>query len=119
MDLYGEMANALRACLARLADFLCACRHRKTTLPITLPAGVGMGAQPETKADTYVVCLECGRHLAYDWAAGFNSPAAAPLQSQTPAPERQLGRERPISPGAPGHSSEQERPAPQRSENSP
>ena len=40
------------------------CSHPKTTFPITMPANAGAG-QPET----YVACLDCGRHLAYDWNA--------------------------------------------------
>ena len=34
-----------------MANLLCGCLHGKTTFPITL------------QASTYVVCLECGRHL--------------------------------------------------------
>jgi DNA-directed RNA polymerase subunit RPC12/RpoP len=39
----------------RVADWLYGCTHRKTTFPMTL------------QSDTYIVCLECGRHFAYDW----------------------------------------------------
>ncbi len=119
MNLGREMTSALRTCLARLADLLCGCRHRKTTLPITLPAAVGVGAQPKTKADTYMVCLECGRHLAYDWTARFNTSAAAPLRKKTAAPEREQGHERAIPPDIPDHDIELEKPAAPRSENTP
>ena len=57
----------------RILQFLSlACRHNKTTQPFTAadsptkksddwdPAGAG--------PSHYVVCLECGRKIAYDWA---------------------------------------------------
>lgn len=54
-----------------LQFFSLACRHNKTTQPFTAaessqkknedwdPAGSG--------ASHYVVCLDCGRKIAYDW----------------------------------------------------
>lgn len=97
-DVYRVIGNALAGCYARIADFLWGCRHRRTTMPITLPAGTGAGAQTTTQADTYMVCLDCGRHLAYDWGARFNSPGAGP--------------NRPISSTPPGRSVEPDPPAP-------
>jgi hypothetical protein len=38
-------------------DWLRGCAHRRTTFPITL------------QSETYIACLECGRHLPYDWTA--------------------------------------------------
>lgn len=55
MDRFDILTNTLRAGLAGLANLLCGCSHAKTTFPITL------------QACTYTVCLECGRHLPYDW----------------------------------------------------
>jgi len=56
-------ANAFCLCLASLLDWLFGCQHRRTTFPRTLRAVAT--AQPET----YIACLACGRHIAYDWAA--------------------------------------------------
>jgi hypothetical protein len=42
--------------LMNLTDWLLGCSHRRTTLPMT------------HNDETYVVCLECGRQFAYDWA---------------------------------------------------
>ncbi|WP_321475067.1 hypothetical protein [uncultured Paludibaculum sp.] len=62
----GPLA-AFRIRLVDLAEWLFGCSHRRTTFPITLPTGErGSGAE-EGKTETYVVCLECGRHIAYDW----------------------------------------------------
>lgn len=56
MDRFHIVTNTVRTGLAGLANAICGCSHRKTTFPITL------------LANTYVVCLECGRHLPYDWS---------------------------------------------------
>jgi hypothetical protein len=47
--------------IGRLFDMLFRCSHKRLSRPIT-PAGV-RGAP---RKDTYVVCLECGKHFAYD-----------------------------------------------------
>jgi hypothetical protein len=44
-----------------------AVRIAKTTFPITLRANVSAEAQQSPQPETYVVCLECGHHFAYDW----------------------------------------------------
>jgi hypothetical protein len=51
---------ALSRALGCFADALYGCAHRRTGFPITVAQQAG---QPET----YIVCLECGRHLVYDW----------------------------------------------------
>jgi len=56
MNPFNIVTNTLRVILAGLANLFCGCSHGKTTLPITL------------QASTYSVCLECGRHLPYDWS---------------------------------------------------
>jgi hypothetical protein len=56
MDRFNVVTNTLRVSLAGLANLFCGCSHTKTAFPITL------------QATTYVVCLECGRHLPYDWS---------------------------------------------------
>ena len=55
-----NMAKSMRGCLGALADWLCGCAHSRTTFPMTLKVRVA-------QSETYVVCLECGRHFAYDW----------------------------------------------------
>lgn len=58
-------------------------------MPITLPSGTGTGAQPASKAETYMVCLECGRHLAYDWGEELNRTGGVRTsQSGTAARDR-------------------------------
>ncbi len=55
MDRFNIVTNTVRVSLTGLANLFCGCSHGKTTFPITL------------QASTYIVCLECGRHLPYDW----------------------------------------------------
>ena len=50
-----------------LFDLLFACRHRRTTFPLTPARKKGAGGQSEKPGDTYVVCLECGKQFIYDW----------------------------------------------------
>lgn len=56
MSRINILTNTVRVGLAGLANLFCGCSHGKTTFPITL------------QANTYIVCLECGRHLPYDWS---------------------------------------------------
>src|SRR5438067_2132018 len=46
--------------ISRLFNLLFGCSHKRTSRPVTPSKKSG---QPQ---DTYVVCLECGKHLAYD-----------------------------------------------------
>ena len=55
MNRFNLVTNPVRKGLAGLANLFCGCSHGRTTFPITL------------QARTYVACLECGRHLPYDW----------------------------------------------------
>lgn len=64
---FNVVESLLRVCLVGLADRLCGCSHRRTTFPITLRANASMDGRQGTPAETYVACLECGRHVAYDW----------------------------------------------------
>jgi hypothetical protein len=72
---FSVMASTLLFGLESFGDWLYGCAHRRTSFPITLRAGVGVGGQLET----YIVCLACGRRLAYDWTAMRRSkkPAGA------------------------------------------
>jgi hypothetical protein len=67
MGRFEVVANTVRLHLVVLGDWLFGCSHRKTTFPITLRATVSADGQQGTQAETYVACLQCGRHLAYDW----------------------------------------------------
>lgn len=67
MDRRNAVAAALHVRLMGLADWLYGCGHRQTTFPITLRARMRMEGEQSAPSDTYIVCLECGRHFAYDW----------------------------------------------------
>jgi hypothetical protein len=69
MDRFNVAANTVCVRLAGLADWLHGCGHRTTTFPMTLRASVREDGEQSTQSDTYIVCLECGRHFAYDWTA--------------------------------------------------
>jgi hypothetical protein len=67
------------------------CHHRRTTFPFT----PGRGAAAALPA-TYIVCLDCGKELPYDWShmrvippAGVRphrATPAAPVKPQSPIP---------------------------------
>ena len=42
-------------------NLLFRCRHHRLTRPVT-----PVDAQGRPEADSYVVCLDCGKHFAYD-----------------------------------------------------
>jgi hypothetical protein len=46
--------------LTRLFDLLFGCAHKRLSRPVTPKARKGVGQE------TYVVCLDCGKRLAYD-----------------------------------------------------
>ena len=48
-------------------DLLFGCPHRRTTFPLTPKKSVGLPISGVARFGTYVVCLECGKELAYDW----------------------------------------------------
>lgn len=66
LETRNVLENAVRAGLVTVADWLSCCAHRKITLPITIRATVNADGRPRTQLETYAVCLDCGRHLAYD-----------------------------------------------------
>jgi hypothetical protein len=68
LDNLYVVARGFRVLLEDLVDRSFGCPHRRTTFPRTLRASVSEDGQQSTKAETYVACLECGRHLAYDWS---------------------------------------------------
>lgn len=47
---------------SRLVDAVFGCWHTHYSFPITVRPGSRRG-----RAGTYVVCLDCGKELSYDW----------------------------------------------------
>jgi len=54
--------------LARMLDAVFGCWHRNYSFPITLAPGSAR-CEAASLTGTYVVCLECGKELSYDWNA--------------------------------------------------
>jgi hypothetical protein len=50
---------------SRILDVLFGCAHNHYSFPITVKKGVRSRAALLT--GTYVVCLDCGKEMAYDW----------------------------------------------------
>jgi hypothetical protein len=91
MDRFYLVTNTVRAQVAGLAEWLFGCGHRRTSFPMTPRARAGAYGEPGVQSNTYIVCLECGRHFAYDWSAmhiakrriaGIASPAFLPAQEE-------------------------------------
>lgn len=54
--------------LEKLINALFGCSHRRTTFPLTPARRVGTTyASASGRHGTYVVCLDCGKELAYNW----------------------------------------------------
>jgi hypothetical protein len=62
------VSKKFRVCLSGLAEWLYGCPHRRTSFPITLRAGAGADGRRSAQSETYIVCLACGHHFAYDWS---------------------------------------------------
>jgi hypothetical protein len=56
-----KLIDSLFVWFASAIDWCCGCAHRRKTFPMTLRSR-GLAAE------TYVVCLDCGGHFAYDWS---------------------------------------------------
>jgi hypothetical protein len=71
--------------LNSLVDALFGCAHRKTTFPLTPKHRNGqLQENGRDRAKTYVVCLDCGTELDYDWQSmRVGSPVAAKSQLAT------------------------------------
>jgi hypothetical protein len=50
--------------LETFLEWLGACRHARTTFPLSPRRRPG---QQAVRASTYVVCLDCGKEFVYDW----------------------------------------------------
>lgn len=44
------------------------CSHQRISFPLTPNSRRTVAGQVSTPGATYVVCLDCGREFAYDWA---------------------------------------------------
>ena len=78
-----------------LFDLVFSCKHRRTTFPFTPVKRKTAGTQGEFPAETYVVCLDCGKQFSYDWekmrlgdAVDISEGAPAPLAKTQPIPFR-------------------------------
>ena len=75
-------------------NLLFRCQHRRKTFPLTRVRP--KGAHPDEKhADTYVVCLDCGKQFVYDWdnmrlggAVDISDEPAAPAPAMRKVPFR-------------------------------
>ena len=52
--------------IAKIFDAVFGCWHSQYSFPITV-SGSTRRSSPAAVAGTYVVCLECGKELPYDW----------------------------------------------------
>lgn len=59
MDQFDLLAQAVKGHFLKLVDKLWGCSHKRTSFPIMIAGG--------HSAETYVVCMRCGRRLPYDW----------------------------------------------------
>ena len=54
--------------LQTLMNTFFGCSHRRTTFPMTPMRKIGgFPAGALVRNETYVVCLDCGKELSYDW----------------------------------------------------
>ena len=52
--------------IAKIFDVVFGCRHSQYSFPMTVRRGSRRSLLPSIMG-TYVVCLDCGREMAYDW----------------------------------------------------
>ena len=54
--------------MSAFVEWLFQCWHRKTTFPFSPPRRVsGQSVASAAQLGMYVVCLDCGKKLPYDW----------------------------------------------------
>ena len=56
--------------IAKLVDAFFGCWHNRYSFPITIRSRSRTSSRPSTAASLtgmYVVCLDCGKELPYDW----------------------------------------------------
>jgi hypothetical protein len=54
--------------LSKVLDGIFGCWHSRYSFPITIRAG-SRRSGGAARTGTYVVCLDCGKELSYDWHA--------------------------------------------------
>ena len=64
-SLFLAVGAELYIMLSRFVDAFLGCWHSHYSFPITVRPGLRRGASNVT--GTYVVCLDCGKELPYDW----------------------------------------------------
>jgi len=52
--------------LSKMLDAMFGCWHSRYSFPITIRAG-SRRSGGAARTGTYVVCLDCGQELSYDW----------------------------------------------------
>jgi hypothetical protein len=57
-----------RYMFSRLVDAMFGCWHSRYSFPITVRPGLRRG-RAAFRTGTYVVCLDCGKEMPYDWHA--------------------------------------------------
>ena len=50
-----------------LVDALFGCTHKNCMFPITVKPGRPYCSHQTTTAGMYIVCLDCGKEIGYDW----------------------------------------------------
>jgi hypothetical protein len=65
--------------VSALVDWLFGCRHKDYTFPRTVPYTEARSTAAAVTG-TYVVCLECGKELPYDWEQMSIIPADKPAR---------------------------------------
>ena len=53
--------------IAKIFDAVFGCRHSQYSFPMTVRRSSGRSAPAPIAGGTYVVCLECGKEMPYDW----------------------------------------------------
>jgi len=96
MRRFRAAANTARMYLVGLADWLFGCRHRKTTMPMTLRPDATVGGKQSAHEGTYIVCLGCGRHLAYNLRTMSVADRSSGVKEKRMAATAQPDRERSI-----------------------
>jgi hypothetical protein len=70
--------------LHSVMNVLFRCGHQRTTFPIT-PLRRYAGPVTDSPGGTYVACLDCGKHFAYDWKSmRIGGQMAAPPATREP-----------------------------------
>ncbi len=72
--------------MSALLDWLFGCRHKDYTFPRTVRRRQGR-SKAASVTGTYVVCLDCGKELAYDWQQMSVIPDDSPEERRAPVLE--------------------------------